>query len=298
MAKQNSNASEQLQELITERQRYEDWLSALEARRQSAPAHVYARVAEDYGERLARVRKELAERASELKERIDGLAERLVATERDEGVRRDAKAEAELRAAVGEYTADKWSSMAAEADREIATLVGQRQLLERELSDLQQILEQSTGAAPPATVAVAPADATRTEKVAAKPAAASGANGLVERVKLTPPGGVYISKSGEVVEKQPIAERESPFAASSGGGASMKAAAARSSSGTAVATPPAGLSLSAVSAPTSTAEPARQPPPVERRTDGEKTLKCSECATMNYSTEWYCESCGAELSAL
>jgi hypothetical protein len=29
-----------------------------------------------------------------------------------------------------------------------------------------------------------------------------------------------------------------------------------------------------------------------------KTLKCGECGTMNYPTEWYCERCGAELAAL
>jgi hypothetical protein len=29
-----------------------------------------------------------------------------------------------------------------------------------------------------------------------------------------------------------------------------------------------------------------------------KTLKCKECGTMNLPTEWYCESCGAELAAL
>ncbi|HXM39160.1 MAG TPA: hypothetical protein VN908_10955 [Gemmatimonadales bacterium] len=29
-----------------------------------------------------------------------------------------------------------------------------------------------------------------------------------------------------------------------------------------------------------------------------KTLKCKECGTMNVATEWYCESCGAELAAL
>ena len=29
-----------------------------------------------------------------------------------------------------------------------------------------------------------------------------------------------------------------------------------------------------------------------------KTLKCRECNTMNYPTEWYCERCGAELAAV
>lgn len=29
-----------------------------------------------------------------------------------------------------------------------------------------------------------------------------------------------------------------------------------------------------------------------------KTLKCAECGSMNYPTEWYCERCGGELAAL
>ena len=28
-----------------------------------------------------------------------------------------------------------------------------------------------------------------------------------------------------------------------------------------------------------------------------KTLRCAECGTANLPTEWYCEKCGAELSA-
>ena len=32
--------------------------------------------------------------------------------------------------------------------------------------------------------------------------------------------------------------------------------------------------------------------------DGVKSLKCSECAALNYPTEWYCERCGAELASL
>src|SRR5512146_2265589 len=29
-----------------------------------------------------------------------------------------------------------------------------------------------------------------------------------------------------------------------------------------------------------------------------KTLRCNECGSLNYPTEWYCERCGAELAAL
>lgn len=33
-------------------------------------------------------------------------------------------------------------------------------------------------------------------------------------------------------------------------------------------------------------------------TEMSKSLKCNECGSMNYPTEWYCERCGAELAAL
>jgi hypothetical protein len=42
--------------------------------------------------------------------------------------------------------------------------------------------------------------------------------------------------------------------------------------------------------------------PIVLRTQGQdqqaKTLKCNECGSLNYPTEWYCERCGAELAAL
>jgi hypothetical protein len=42
--------------------------------------------------------------------------------------------------------------------------------------------------------------------------------------------------------------------------------------------------------------------PIKLRVSGQlepqKTLKCSECGSLNYPTEWYCERCGAELAAL
>jgi hypothetical protein len=46
--------------------------------------------------------------------------------------------------------------------------------------------------------------------------------------------------------------------------------------------------------------PAPAPAALPSNDDAEpiRTLKCRECGTMNLPTEWYCESCGAELAAL
>ena len=58
-------------------------------------------------------------------------------------------------------------------------------------------------------------------------------------------------------------------------------------------------------APASPPTPAPQPvaarpadPAKDRASQGQKTLKCGECGTLNRPTEWYCERCGAELAAL
>src|SRR6267143_2762722 len=38
--------------------------------------------------------------------------------------------------------------------------------------------------------------------------------------------------------------------------------------------------------------------PIDENAPVEKTIRCRECGTMNVATEWYCESCGAELAAM
>ncbi|MFI5231437.1 MAG: hypothetical protein ACHQSE_02880 [Gemmatimonadales bacterium] len=34
-----------------------------------------------------------------------------------------------------------------------------------------------------------------------------------------------------------------------------------------------------------------------RTSEAIKSLKCQECGTLNFPTEWYCERCGGELAA-
>jgi hypothetical protein len=36
----------------------------------------------------------------------------------------------------------------------------------------------------------------------------------------------------------------------------------------------------------------------EKTAEASKSLKCGECGSLNYPTEWYCERCGAELASL
>ncbi len=52
------------------------------------------------------------------------------------------------------------------------------------------------------------------------------------------------------------------------------------------------------SQPESDEPPSALGRPTPRTSQAVKTLKCQECGTLNYPTEWYCERCGGELAAL
>lgn len=70
-----------------------------------------------------------------------------------------------------------------------------------------------------------------------------------------------------------------------------------------IALPEPMLSAPAPAAPEPVFPPEFEPPsalgrPTPRTSQAIKTLKCSECGSMNYPTEWYCERCGGELAAL
>jgi hypothetical protein len=292
MAKtKDANPSERLQELIAERQRYEVWLAGLAARRDAAPAHVVARVEEDYRARLASIGEELGARAGELRERIAALTDRLAEIKLHEQARRDERAEAELRTAVGEFSPGQWSEISERTERELSAFEADRQLVERELGELERVLSHVTGAAPPAGRAAAQPDATRTAPAAAQPAQQS-------RTEQPSDGGPSAQRQpprpAPVPQRPAQPPRPAPVPQRPAQPASAAAAPVES-------TNPA----AAVAEPASSPAPARgtaPAPETQRRTDAsqhqgqEKTLMCTECGTANYPTEWYCEACGAELA--
>ena len=103
MSKAKTNALDALRALIAERQQYEQWMHALDAKKEGTPEHVFERVQADYRSRLDRVVSDIRGHAEELQLSISTLSSRLVEVARDEDTRREGLQEAELRAAVGEY---------------------------------------------------------------------------------------------------------------------------------------------------------------------------------------------------
>src|SRR5919107_1603339 len=130
--------------LLAERQRYESWIATLETRKASTPPHVYTRVRADYEKRLMAVLDQLAGRTSELESAVSGLATRVSELMQDENAKRDERAEAELRAAVGEFTAEQWEELSQKSAAEIERLEKLRNEVGGELAAVQELLLQAT----------------------------------------------------------------------------------------------------------------------------------------------------------
>jgi hypothetical protein len=315
--------------LLDERQRYEGWIRGLDAHRETAAPHVYERVRGDYAKRLSSVLDRLAEHAEQLRSTVDVLTTRQQQLQEREADRQEARQEAELRAAVGEYSEEEWSGLRDDADLEIALIVEEREGVEKELGELQRIM-QLTSAAPEPTAAVSEVSEAETDaqgdaeqesvstSSAASPAPAAGRMSHGR----TP---VLAAKPGEVDDEQsiedfvadwPVQHVADTAATAHATSATPQAPSSGSQDGRNVAGNgfPQGNVFAHVRGPaettrqqgaSSTAAPLFAPPldanassepTTEIRREQEKTLKCPECGALNYATEWYCERCGGELA--
>ncbi|MEW5915338.1 MAG: zinc finger Ran-binding domain-containing protein [Gemmatimonadota bacterium] len=282
--------------LLEERKQYETWIAQLDARRGSAPGHVLERVRGDYVTRLGQVTEQLVQRAPELRGSAHELAVRLAGLERDEGEKRDERAEYELRAAVGEYAPEVAQSSFARIDETITRLAGERNVVETELNRMRALLSAidiaaaaiGAPAAHPIAHAVPsapPAPPVHAEPARERPAVDELAflKSVVPDSRLTPALATpqVQPPSPEIDEAAPneVEERPAPSFTSQ-----RRAAEPSRGSG-------------------HIAAPAMTPPSVpsilkDVPTEQVKTLRCQECGTMNYPTEWYCERCGGELAAM
>jgi hypothetical protein len=262
--------------LIEERERYEAWLTALEARRGSTPTHVFERVRTDYDGRLRGVRDRLAEAIIPLQERETTLAQRSEEVTRALAERQDQLAELELRTLVGEFDAEDGERRVQEAASKVRELDGERRSVTEQLGELRALIRRAgaestvptpapTEPAPVAESQGAPTEDGATDvaatAVAATPPATPGvATAAVERRSPTPSWQHAAAGAGDDEAFVGTGHRLDSLAASLGG--------------------------------------AVAPPPATAAGGQERTLRCQDCGEMNYPTEWYCERCGGELAAL
>jgi hypothetical protein len=305
--------------LMDERARYEAWLTALESRRASTPAHVYERVHADYQGRLRSVIERLAGRSSELQERVDRLREQATSLRSEEDAYRDERAEAELRAAVGEHTPEQWEEIRERCDGALDRLGTERHDVESELRRVQQILEVATSGSHEAIPAAAARGGARDAGTSRDGRGAADTKATIaqaqEAFRDPAEAGAFdelaflksvvgAPKGVAPAPPAPPADVKGPADRPPQSGGAAQGAPARGPSSPRASESPA-FGSPQVASPQERGGTSRRPslesvPAFLKDVPAEqaKTLRCQECGTMNYPTEWYCERCGGELAAM
>jgi hypothetical protein len=296
MKDKTSASLEALTGLLSERQRYEEWLSALESRKSGTPDSVYQKVRADYQTRLKDVSDRLGARAGELKANIEALTTKLQDISKEETAQHEARQEAEVRSAVGEYTDDEWQRIKQESEKELTRIARDRTATETQLAELNRVFGLSTN----------PAAAGSITPITSAPSVAGRAVAQPDQTapKRTSTSG-WPQRDGDtsanVISVAPTTGGASPApaardtAAKSGQASPFEEFGGLSS---APATPFEGAKKQEATKESATATKSKRGGLPDLRTEQQKTLKCPECGAMNYPTEWYCERCGGELATL
>jgi hypothetical protein len=370
-----------IEALLAERRKYEQWLAQLESRKETTPSHVYVKVHRDYTARLTAAQEKLSSESGGVNALATELESALAQQERQIAERADERSEAELRASVGEFAGKEWDKLRGKLDSAIADLSGERDALQRELDTLRALLveaepsspaaakgadvddiaflrsvlgratpysttpppsivEPATGprastrvnappekrpsvqaapvteaktapaavpaaapprpqaaaapaAAPPAAAQTAPAPAPAAAPAAPRPSAPAPA-----RASAAAPPAPEPSREATAPREPAPPRASSTTTARPTGGATIVPG--RNSAQELFAAPEAGGGSSGPRA-TDDERPARPSATfgqlTPRTSEAIKSLKCQECGTLNFPTEWYCERCGGELAA-
>lgn len=129
--------------LVAERQRFDDWLTALEAKRAETPVRVFERVHADYVARRDAVIDGLHAHVGSLETLERELDGRLQLLESQLAEREDARAEGMLRTAVGEFDSDRWETTRQEVEAAITQLGSDREALITETEDVRSLLAKA-----------------------------------------------------------------------------------------------------------------------------------------------------------
>ncbi|MCH8143200.1 MAG: hypothetical protein IIA55_00615 [Gemmatimonadetes bacterium] len=276
-------SSEDVEKLLNERQAVTEWLERLALTGDDASDEVRSKVREDYETRLAAASKGLQGYADELRSTLSKETKKrndfLEREQRAEG----RLAEAKLRHAVGEYEDSQWNEIHSEILGELVKVREGLKAAGKEIDRLEDVLS-SIDRRPTEDQEEPEKERVSIAEIEPEPDGAGVAGGGAE--KESKPAG-RTSGQTDAFDDLAFLKKVAPEAA---GKRRRSGAMFKPFEGAGTAADKPG---STVTAP----EEKLQVGPVEDPT-AKKTLKCQECGAMNRPTEWYCESCGAELAAV
>ncbi len=307
-----TNALEAVGALLGERSRFEGWIAAL-ATKSDVPSHVLEKVRADYTGRLRTVLQAFTAHTPALESALAEHQARDAQLAAQEKACRDEHAEGELRHMVGEYDSAQWDQVRIGHEALLARLASERQGIAADLTNVQRSLVGTAEAAQrlralggdvdasaftsrdesptPAILAAMqePANASPAPVVAPEPAPVLPNPNTYRATPASPPP--------ELMDRRTQLDdlgflRSSPRPAPHENGAEYQSAP------TAVAARPIESPVLRIVPDESASASSAPVAPIAAAVDSAKTLRCSECGTMNYATEWYCERCGGELAVI
>ena len=274
------SALEAATQLLAEREKYEQWIEDLEAKKDSTPAKVFDRVRQDYVARLQTVMEQLEQYTATLQEHAETLMAKLRDLEEAEEENNEAQEEAAIRKQVGEVSAAEWESGSRKAQRELAKIKENQTVVLADLNRIRDLLgdedEEPAKPAPPP-----------------KSSASKGSKKDFNELEFLT----------SVVGTEPAAPppRSTPTSTPTRATPTSTAPPAPPPTPAAPAPPPPPTAAPAApptAAQEEIASKAEEAKALVGVPEEAKTLKCQECSAMNYPTEWYCERCGAELTVV
>ena len=294
MPKLTAQSGAAIEQLLQERNQYEQWLARLAASGTTAPDAVRAKIRTDYESRLAGVIDQLRSHSATIAEDLTRFRGSQAELELREGAAQETLAEAEVRHAVGEYEEGQWQGISETQNRALAEIREELYEVRAEIARLADV-QTLIAAAPPQKAPDVPSPAAApTAEPAVIPVAASP-----QADAPAPAAEPVATQAARFAPKPPAPAPKSPqgdeldFLKSVTGGRGAAQATPAASGAGPTATDAGRTSGAHAAVGTAGAQPPKATPPGQA-----KTLKCAECGTLNRPTEWYCERCGAELAAL
>lgn len=320
MSRKNRATLSAVEKLIEQRRQFQDWTAKLDKDVEGMPSHVVSRVRNDYATRLDAVMRELSEHQDQLQQSLADSRERLGELEAQQQARRDELAELRLRQRVGELEDRQFEETSGGLKAALEGLAREIGSSEKDIERLEEILDVIAAPAEPEPEPVRPA-ARAPEPSAPRhsgPVAAPVEHGsprppapekkapqvdelaflrsmtVAQQAVKLPPRPSPRAPEPDVPESEPDVPAGEPPSVAAAPAADAALAARASEEGINAA--PGLVTLSAEVPETTAAAAAAGARAKEQAR--EKTIICKECSAPNLPTEWYCEKCGAELSAL
>lgn len=304
----NDKQTKQLKEieaLLAERRTFEQWLDQLESHRDATPAHVYLKIRADYQARFDGAQERLGAETDAVHALVQGMESSLSAQDAAIAAKGDERAEAGIRAAVGEFTAKEWDKRKAVLESAIAALESERASMQREMETLQALLSEAAPTSSDDAIVPAAPSATLSATVEREPPPP-----LAREPEPYEPSPVESPTPAvdEVAFLRSVLGRSTPHRTPLAVQSVEPEAEVSSVSADPVSDPARAKSVRRDTPLSMPADQARESgtfprastsfgSPTPKTSEAQKSLTCSACRALNFPTEWYCEKCGGELAA-